>query len=229
VKIEAKRHERHAFTLVEAAVVSVVVLLLGLLLLPALSRAKAKADLITCVSHLKCVGLGFRIFATDNGDHFPMALSSTNKGTSEFSQDGRQIWKHFAVLSNELNVPLLLNCPKDRDGRKKFKTFAEFTSNASLSYFVGIDAEETNPQCLLSGDRNITNFVPTRFGYGLAQVGPLGVNHTATSGAGWDQNVHRFSGNIAFGDGHVDHLTSDHLRESLRSTGDTNNRIAVPD
>ena len=82
---------------------------------------------------------------------------------------------------------------------------------------------------LLAGDRNITNLSPTRFSYGLAQVGPLGTNHTANSGAGWDRNVHRNAGNAALADGSVLQFTPTRLRELLRTTGDTNNRIAVPD
>jgi len=82
---------------------------------------------------------------------------------------------------------------------------------------------------LLAGDRNITNASPTRFAYGFAQVGPLGTNHTSKAGAGWDGNIHRHAGNVALVDGSVQKFTTLRLRELLRTTGDTNNRIAVPD
>lgn len=149
----------------------------------------------------------------------------------------------FAVLSNELNTPYILLCPSDRVGRIEASSFSQsatndpallpfkpvpFSANANVSYFIGIDAMETNAMMLLAGDRNITNASPTRFAYGVAQVGPLGTNHTAKSGAGWDRNIHEHSGNLVQSDGSVQQTTTSRLRASLRTSGD-NNSIAVPD
>src|SRR5262249_12180078 len=46
-------------------------LILAGMLLPALAKAKSKAQSIACVNHLKTIGLAFRIYAADHRDLFP--------------------------------------------------------------------------------------------------------------------------------------------------------------
>ena len=47
--------------------------LMAAMLLPALARAKARAQQINCMNNLKQLGLGGMMYATDNKDHFPQA------------------------------------------------------------------------------------------------------------------------------------------------------------
>jgi prepilin-type N-terminal cleavage/methylation domain-containing protein/prepilin-type processing-associated H-X9-DG protein len=55
-----------AFTLIELLVVVTIIALLAALLLPVLSVAKAKGQLITCLNNLKQLSLGWQMYTADN-------------------------------------------------------------------------------------------------------------------------------------------------------------------
>ena len=226
--------------------IAIIAILAGMLL-PALAKAKAKAQKIKCTSNLKNVGLGFRIFATDNGDLYPMSVPDAQGGSAS-AADLRAgvtlVYRHFLSLSNELQTPKIVLCPSDGLGRVEAVNWSTnrirganaaqyFGGNSSVSYFVGFEADETLPQSLLSGDRNITNSDRTDISKGIVFLFRMRARRNDSppclllSQVG-TKNIHDTAGNVALGDGSVQAFSTSKLREGIRDIGLQEVQIAVP-
>ena len=152
MKSNSGRGSQSGFTLVGLLVIIAVIAILAAMLLPALASAKKKAQRINCVNNLKQCGLAFRIWAGDNDDKYPMDVPKAKGGTMGFDT-GADTFRHFLVMSNELSTPRILFCPADtRIAANNFNRL----NNQNVSYFVGLDANDSEPQRFLDGDRNIT-------------------------------------------------------------------------
>jgi competence protein ComGC len=211
-------HKERGLTLIELFVILAVIAALAALLIPALIRAKATAQRISCVSCLKQIGLGTRVWEGDHTNLYPMQVSSTNGGTMDFIT-GPNAFRHFQVMSNELSTPWVLICSAESDRIRARATNFDFLSNSNVSYFVGIDANETNPQMILSGDRNITNGTAVKNGL---------LDLTTNKDAGWTAELHKGVGNFGLSDGSVQQVSITGLRVSVANTGLATNRLQMP-
>jgi prepilin-type processing-associated H-X9-DG protein len=208
---------RTAFTLVEMLVIIAIIAVLGLVFYPRYLNEKEKAQRISCTGRLKNVGLSFRIWAGDNTNLNPMQISREFGGTKEFIATG-ETFRHFEVMSNELNTPKILVCPTDRQ-RMAATGFTPTLNNGNISYFVGIDAEDVVPGSFLAGDRNIL---------GGTVIGTNLLEFSSTNGVGWGPGFHKGQGNVGLADGSVQGFSSSNLRNGLMNTGLATNRLAMP-
>jgi hypothetical protein len=202
---------------------------------PYITRPRGKgSNRIGCVSNLKQIGLAFRMWSNDHGEKFPWEVSTKNGGTLELISSG-DVLPHFQAISNELNTPKVLICSNDgqRVGNRRIAFDASGGAPAAqildsanqISYFVGLDADQSMPQTILSGDRNVAS--PTV----KPAKGVLSI--TTNDRVEWTKALHNQAGNIGLADGSASQATPQQLdkqfQAAIASTTQAVHRIALPE
>jgi len=109
----------NAFNLIELLVVIAIIAILASLLLSALTRAKEKAQIVKCLSNLRQIGFGLRMYADDNRDTYP-------------PRDSQQ----FSPKAAHMNYALTLG---GKDAKPQFATAPKATNRPLYQYIPAFE------------------------------------------------------------------------------------------
>ena len=171
------------FTLIELLVVIAIIAILAALLLPALAKAKRRAQRVNCVSNEKQITLAFNMWASDSEQgNLPFRINAVQTSPNVYDPDAgtrghpldSQIWFQFSWISNELANPKVLACPSDTKQAKPADDWSDdpltgfmhaTRRSEALSYALHLDAGvlgggayswENAQQHVLIMDRNVS-------------------------------------------------------------------------
>jgi prepilin-type N-terminal cleavage/methylation domain-containing protein len=200
------------FTLIELLVVMAIITILASMLLPSLGRAKEQARMVQCLSNLRQVGIGIRLYMDDHNSKFPPRkvyepITGAAKDTLETigGFDALPEWKDYPTakirpLYDYLRPSEVYRCPVDKGQKKsgpsgklmkpsKWKNIGcSYTYNAgSLHYLRGGGFRQTPAdQAYGLAERN-EDWVPSPERYILAHEPPAALYHCIPGPYYWGQ------------------------------------------
>ena len=244
MKLSFRPFNNRAFTAIELAVV-VAGLSLPAMLLPALGKAKAKANRMKCTNNLRSVNMGHMSFAWDNNERLPWQLTPTQLKNHRFTDRSQtlnieRIWTSPAMKS-ELQTPKILVSPCDpqaavtneriQENWRSYSPQGPKLPRQGLSYAIPLGADTQRPSTIGVLTRNFDgdDALPYEYEFFGTHKVPFGrslqVNSPNTKFIGADQSSNsrvmagllQSQGQLVLMDGSARQATDIHLQRQLHA------------